>query len=86
MAIDRSPRIIVMEQNLPDVDATSLVTELRQQIVPPGVPIVVLARATTPRQRARLIWAGANAIVAEPHDCVEIRRTVGMVLKVSCWR
>jgi DNA-binding response OmpR family regulator len=86
MAIDEEPSVIVMEDRLPDVDAAALVTELRREIVPARVPIVVLAGVATADDRARFLWAGANAYVDEPLDSMLICRTVGMVFDLGSWR
>jgi two-component system, chemotaxis family, chemotaxis protein CheY len=86
MAIDSQPRIVVVEGQLPDVDALEFVSELRRHIMAPRAPIVVLAHEATPKERARFIWAGASAYVSEPFNSTQICRTVGLLLDSVLWR
>lgn len=86
LAIDRRPRLVVLEGFLPDVDAASLVVALRQRVMAPPAPIVVLAHGDSARERARFIWSGASAYLTEPFDTAHFDKTVGMLLEVSAWR
>jgi DNA-binding response OmpR family regulator len=86
LAIDRRPRLVVLEGCLPDVDAASLVVALRQRVMAPPAPIVVLAHEDSARERARFIWSGASAYMTEPFDTAHFDKTVAMLLEVSAWR
>jgi DNA-binding response OmpR family regulator len=86
LAIDRRPRLVVLEGCLPDVDAASLVVALRQRVMAPPAPIVVLAQEDSARERARFLWSGASAYMTEPFDTAQFDKTVGMLLEVSAWR
>ena len=86
LAIDRRPRLVVLEGTLPDVDSASLVVALRHRAMAPSAPIVVLAHDDSARERARFIWSGASAYMTEPFDSAHFDRTVGMLLEVSTWR
>lgn len=79
-AVDRRPRMVVLEARLSDGEAESLVRTLRTQVMPPGAPIVVMAHDGTPTERARFIWAGATAYLSATLHEGEIDRTVGRLL------
>jgi PleD family two-component response regulator len=79
-AIDRKPRMVVLDARLSDSDAETLVRTLRTQVMAPGAPIVVMARHGTPTERARFIWSGATAYLSGTLHEGEIDRTVGRLL------
>jgi PleD family two-component response regulator len=79
-AIDRRPRMVVVEARLSDGDAEDLVRTLRKQVMPSGAPIVVMAHGGTPTERARFIWAGATTYLSGTLHEGEIDRTVGRLL------
>ncbi len=83
MAVNRRPRLVVLDARLSDVDGEKLVMALRERAMPPSAPIVVLAPDGAPSERARFIWAGASAFVTKPLNVAEIDRTVGMLLEVA---
>ncbi len=85
-AIDRRPRMVVVEARLPDIDGEMLVGALRNGVMRPGEPIVVLAHDGTPGERARFLRAGATAYIAKPSGVAEFDRTVGILLEVAAWR
>jgi len=86
MAMDPRPRIVVVDACVADVHAETLVAGLRRASIARDVPIVVLGRHGTPRERAGFLGAGATAYVADRSDGAAIDRTVGMLLDVMAWR
>ncbi len=85
-AMDRRPRMVVIEAHLPDIDGEMLVGTLRNSVMPPGGPIVVLAHDATPGERVRFLRVGATAYVTKPSSVGEFDRTVGILLEVAAWR
>jgi DNA-binding response OmpR family regulator len=83
MALERRPRLVVLDAHLPDVDAEELVATLRAEAARAPVPILVLANDPAPRERARFAWAGASAYVTKPLNIAEVDRTVGFLLDVT---
>jgi len=85
-AIKRRLRLVVLDDQLPDVDGAALVEHLRQRALPEACPIIVLAHDGDPRQRARFVWAGASACLTKPLNVAEIDRTVMVLLEVAALR
>jgi len=83
IAIDRRLRMVVLDARLPGADAVVLTRSLRARAASPSAPIVILAGDNTSIERARFIWAGANAYVFRPFAATEVDRTVGMLLEAS---
>jgi DNA-binding response OmpR family regulator len=86
LALERRPRLAVVEADLPDGDAEGLVRALRRAAMPPPAPIVVLADEGTPRKRARFLWAGASAYVSGPVSSSQMDRMVGILIEVAARR
>jgi len=86
VAVDRRLGMVVMHAVLPDVDAADLVAALRVRAATPAAPVVVVAHDGTSRERARLLWAGANAYVSTPLNAAEIEAAVGMLLESAAVR
>jgi DNA-binding NarL/FixJ family response regulator len=85
-AIDRRPRMVVVEAHLDDTEGEMLVGALRNGVMPPDEPIVVLAHDGTPSERGRFLRVGARAYVATPSDDDEFDRTVSILFEVAAWR
>ncbi len=85
-AIKRRPRLVVLDDHLPDVNGLALVQHLRHRVLPTESPVIVLAHNGDPRQRARFVWAGASAYLTKPLNVGEIDRTVMVLLEVAALR
>lgn len=72
MCAQRRVRLVVVDAQLPDVDALEVVGALQGG----DAPIVVIGHETTPREHASFVWAGASAYVGRPLNLAEIDRTV----------
>ena len=81
-AMDQRPQMVVMAAHLGE----ALVATLRRQTMPVSPAIVVMTPASSARERARFVWAGASAYLSEPSDMTEIDRLVGMLQEVAVWR
>jgi len=86
LAMERRPDLIVVDSRLPDATGEETVVRLRREVSPDEAPIVVLGDDPSPAERARFVWAGANAYVTKPIDIAEIDRTVGELLVVATRR
>ncbi len=60
MAINRRPRMVVLDAQLSDVDGEKSVMALRARAMPQSAPIVLLAHYSASSERARFIWAVSN--------------------------
>jgi CheY-like chemotaxis protein len=81
-AVDQRPRLVVMAAELGE----SFAPALRRWPALVDTPIVVMARRPTARDRARFLWSGASAYVAEPETVPEVDRLVGLLLEVAAGR
>jgi DNA-binding response OmpR family regulator len=86
IAMDHRLRLVVMDDPLPGIDAAELVTHLRRRELPIETPIMILAQDPGPRDRARLMWAGASAIHSKPLDVAEVDRTVMVLMEIATLR
>jgi DNA-binding response OmpR family regulator len=86
LAMNRRPRMVVLDAHLSDLDGEEVVVALRREAMPPGTPIVVLGHNITPSKYARFVWAGASAYLTKPFNIAEIDRTVGELLEVAATR
>lgn len=72
--------LVVLDAARLDGDVADVVTRLRTTGRMATVPILVLSDDTSPRARARSMWAGANAVVPMPFNVVAIERTMHHLL------
>ena len=86
IAKDHQLRLVVIDDQLPDVDGADLVQHLRQRILPSETPIIVLAHDDDPRVRARYVWAGASAYFTKPVHVAEVDRTVVALMELAILR
>lgn len=86
IALNRQPRMVVLDARLSDVDGEKVVKALRERALAPSAPIVVLGHDSAPSERARFVWAGASAYITKPLNVAEIDRTVGELLDVAVAR
>jgi len=81
LAVERRPRLVVLESELPGVGCETTVIRLRNQAVTSQVPIVVLSSVDSPMARMRLLLAGANAFLTKPLDVAKVDRIVAELLE-----
>jgi len=84
--MDHHLRLVVIDDPLPDVDAVELVTHLRRRALPIETPVMILAHDPGPRDRARLMWAGASAIHTKPLNVAEVDRTLMVLTEMATLR
>ncbi|HTZ09069.1 MAG TPA: response regulator [Acidimicrobiales bacterium] len=73
LASERRLQLVMVDAQLPDMDATAVVTSL---CAGTGPPVIVLGHEPSPREHARFVWAGASAYLARPLDLAQLDRTV----------
>lgn len=83
VATKRRPRLVVLDDHLPDLDAAVLVKHLRRRVLSTESSVIVLAYDPDPRQRARFVWAGASAYFTKPLNVAEVDRSVATLLQIS---
>lgn len=63
-----SPRLILLDLNLPDMHGSEVLRQLQRQPGTAQVPVVVLSADATPSQIERLLTAGARNYLTKPFD------------------
>ena len=80
VAIKRRPRLVVLDDKLPDVNALALVEHLSRRILPSDTPVVVLSHDSSAQARARFVWSGADAYLTKPLSVAEIDSVVAHLI------
>lgn len=83
IAIKRRPRLVVLDDDLPDVDGLALVEHLRRRVLPGDTPVVVLSHDSSALARARFVWSGADAYLTKPLSVAEIDGVVAHLIDRS---
>jgi DNA-binding response OmpR family regulator len=83
VAAKHRPRLVILDDELPDVDAGQFVEHLRRRVLPRHTPVIVLSHDPDPRQRARFVWAGASAYFTKPLNVADVDRSVATLLEVG---
>ena len=68
LAQAHSPRLILLDLNLPDIHGSEVLRRLQKEPVTAKVPVVVLSADATPSQIERLLTAGARNYLTKPFD------------------
>ena len=68
LARDHAPDLVVVDVHLPDIPGEQVVRTLRNDPRTRAVPVIVTSADATPRQRRRLMAAGANDYLTKPLD------------------
>jgi len=68
LAQAHSPKLILLDLNLPDMHGSEVLRQLQREPVTAQVPVVVLSADATPSQIERLLTAGARNYLTKPFD------------------
>jgi CheY-like chemotaxis protein len=68
LAQAHSPRLILLDLNLPDMHGSEVLRQLQREPATAQVPVVVLSADATPSQIERLLTAGARNYLTKPFD------------------
>jgi CheY-like chemotaxis protein len=68
MAQAHSPKLILLDLNLPDMHGSEVLRQLQREPGTAQVPVVVLSADATPSQIERLLTAGARNYLTKPFD------------------
>ena len=70
---------LVLDASLPDRDGLSVLTQLRASAQ--AIPVVLLSRTDSPRDRARQLELGADDSLSRPFDLTELIARIHAVLR-----
>ena len=68
LAQAHSPKLILLDLNLPDMHGSEVLRQLQREPATAQVPVVVLSADATPSQIERLLTAGARNYLTKPFD------------------
>ena len=68
LAQGHSPKLILLDLNLPDMHGSDVLRQLQREPVTAKVPVVVLSADATPSQIERLLTSGARNYLTKPFD------------------
>ncbi|HLI74367.1 MAG TPA: response regulator [Acidimicrobiales bacterium] len=83
IATMRRPDLVLMDVELRDLDAATVMSRLREFPPTSLTPIVALSTDGSPERRRALLEAGASACLTRPVNLAEIQRYLGALLGVS---
>lgn len=76
LARERRPGLILLDLSLPEIDGWALASQLKQDAVTGGIPVLALTGHTLPGDRERALRAGCDEYISKPLDIPEFLRIV----------
>jgi CheY-like chemotaxis protein len=76
LARHRTPRLILLDLDLPDINGAEVLRRLQQDASTAHIPVVVISADATPSRIERLLAAGARDYLTKPFD---IKNFLGVV-------
>lgn len=81
LAAERTPRLILLDLNLPDIHGSDVLHRLQQDPATAQIPVVVISADATPSQIERLLAAGARNYLTKPFGLKQFLAVVDEVLE-----
>ena len=63
-----TPRLVLLDINMPGVDGTEILAFLRREPRLAGVPVIVITSDDQPETRQRVMQGGATSMIIKPAD------------------
>ena len=82
-AVTERPDLVIVDSNLPDMEAAELCRKLRQQPATSDVPIIMLADETGAADRMSGLKAGADEYITKPFDANDVAARVQALLSLT---
>lgn len=83
LAIDHSPDLILLDLDLPDIQGSHVLANLRTDDKTATIPVVIISADATPQQIERFMAAGANDYLTKPLDITMFLRVVDTWVNIS---
>ncbi len=80
-ALDLVPDLIITDLLMPAVDGLQLCRQVRLNQIVNHIPIIVVTAKITDEERIRVFEAGADAYIAKPFNCDELRTRAERLLE-----
>jgi CheY-like chemotaxis protein len=65
---DVAPDLVLLDYMMPEMDGTAILAALRADPATRHIPVVFMTARSMPAEVARLVAAGAAAVIAKPFD------------------
>ncbi|AFZ69753.1 response regulator [Deinococcus peraridilitoris] len=78
------PRFVLLDANMPRMNAVELLTELRRDPHLVTLPVVVYSSSSSPLDARRVYQVGANAYVAKPVSLDDFMQVLRSTLRFWC--
>jgi CheY-like chemotaxis protein len=83
VAREQVPDLILLDNNLPDIDAVRVIEELRSNPVTRNIDIFVISADTTSERIAACLNAGARQFIQKPIDVNDLLSALEQNLKAA---
>jgi signal transduction histidine kinase/ActR/RegA family two-component response regulator len=83
LARTRTPRLILLDLNLPGIGSTEVLAHLKADPCTRDVPVVILSADASPERAVSLVSAGAHAYLRKPLDVSELLNAVDGIIAVA---
>ena len=80
---ERVPDLLLLDLMLPDADGLRLVTQLRQNVMTMGLPVIMVTAKTTEIEKVRGLDSGADDYLTKPFSVMELISRVKALLRRS---
>jgi len=80
LALKEKPDFVLLDIQLPDMDGTEVLKELRKSEIDGGIPIIPITSYAMSGDRERLIGAGCNGYIEKPIDPVTIMNQIKEII------
>jgi CheY-like chemotaxis protein len=81
MARQRIPDLILLDLNLPDMEAQEILAQLQESASTCSIPIIIVSADATPNHIERLLDLGAKDYLTKPLNISQFLRTVDKFLE-----
>jgi signal transduction histidine kinase/CheY-like chemotaxis protein len=81
LAREHHPALILLDLHLPDIAGEHVLQRLHDDPTTTSIPVIIVSADATPRQRQRLLAAGAAGYLTKPIDVPELLRTLDHTLQ-----
>jgi CheY-like chemotaxis protein len=78
-----SPKLILLDLDLPDIHGSEVIQQLRKDPVTAGIPVVVVSGDATPSQIERLLVLGARNYLTKPLTAQPFLAVIDQVLETN---
>lgn len=80
---EKVPDLLLLDLMLPDADGLRLVTQLRQNVMTMGLPVIMVTAKTTEIDKVRGLDSGADDYLTKPFSVMELISRVKALLRRS---